>query len=95
MSVQNFSFLARLEVSEKFVVGWGSIQSLGVSFSQAEQFKLRLAINQIIFGFTGRHYFLLRVLELISFTYITRYDRYLYLFDTFSHGYAQGPFEEN
>ena len=23
MSVQNFSFLARLEVAEKFVVGWG------------------------------------------------------------------------
>ena len=23
MSIQNFSFLARLEVAEKFVVGWG------------------------------------------------------------------------
>ena len=45
MSVQNFSFLARLEVAEKFVVvGWGggggvgwSRPSLGFSFSQAEQ----------------------------------------------------------
>ena len=34
MSVQNFSFLARLEVAEKFVVvGWGwSRPSLGFSF---------------------------------------------------------------
>ena len=45
MSVQNFSFLARLEVAEKFVVvGWGGVvgwwwsrPSLGFSFSQAEQ----------------------------------------------------------
>ena len=37
MSVQNFSFLARLEVAEKFVVGWWSRPSLGFSFSQAEQ----------------------------------------------------------
>ena len=38
MSVQNFSFLARLEVAEKFVVvGWWSRPSLGLSFSQAEQ----------------------------------------------------------
>ena len=47
MSVQNFSFLARLEVAEKFVVvvvvvGWGggvggARLSLGCSFSQAEQ----------------------------------------------------------
>ena len=46
MSVQNFSFLARLEVAEKFVVGWGggvgcwSRSSLGFSFSQAEQNEL-------------------------------------------------------
>ena len=46
MSVQNFSFLAGLEVAEKFVVGgdgggvgWWSRQSLGVSFSQAEHDK--------------------------------------------------------
>ena len=47
MSMQNFSFLARLEVAEKFVVGWGggvgwwwwSRPSLGLSFSQAEQYK--------------------------------------------------------
>ena len=40
MSVQNFSFLARLEVAEKFVVGWWwwSRPSLGLSFSQAEQY---------------------------------------------------------
>ena len=25
MSVLNFSFLARLEVAEKFVVGWGGV----------------------------------------------------------------------
>ena len=45
MSVQNFSFLARLEVAEKFVVvGWGGgvvvgwyMPSLWFSFSQAEQ----------------------------------------------------------
>ena len=44
MSVQNFSFLARLEVAEKFVVGrgggvgwWWSRPSLGFSFIQAEQ----------------------------------------------------------
>ena len=47
MSVQNFSFLPRLEVAEKFGVGWGggggggvgwwSRPSLGFSFSQAEQ----------------------------------------------------------
>ena len=45
MSVQNFSFLAYLEVAEKFVVvvGWGGVvvgwsrPSLGFSFSQAEQ----------------------------------------------------------
>ena len=45
--VQNFSFLACLEVVEKFVVvvGWGGVvvgwsrPSLGFSFSQAEQFK--------------------------------------------------------
>ena len=52
MSVQNFSFLARLEVAEKFVVvvvvvGWGGVvgwwwsrSSLGFSFSQAEQFQI-------------------------------------------------------
>ena len=41
MSVQNFSFLARLEVAEKFVVvGWWSRPILGFSFSQAEQFLL-------------------------------------------------------
>ena len=44
MSVQNSSFLARLEVAEKFVVGWGGVgwwsrSSLGFSFSQAEQNK--------------------------------------------------------
>ena len=44
MSAQNFSFLAPLEVAEKFVVGWGGVvvgwwsrPSLGFSFSQAEQ----------------------------------------------------------
>ena len=44
--MQNFSFLARLEVAEKFVVGWGDVAqaiwwsgpSLGFSFSQAEQY---------------------------------------------------------
>ena len=45
MSVQNFSFLALLEVAEKFVVGWGGVvgwwsrPSLGFSFSQAEQYS--------------------------------------------------------
>ena len=40
MSVQNVSFLARLEVAEKFVVGWWwwSRPSLGFNFSQAEQY---------------------------------------------------------
>ena len=45
MSVQNFSFLARLEVAEKFVVvvvvvvgGWWLRPSSGFSFSQAEQY---------------------------------------------------------
>ena len=38
MSVQNFSFLARLEEAENFVVvGW-SRPSLRFSFSQAEQY---------------------------------------------------------
>ena len=53
MYVQNFSFLACLEIAEKFVVGWGGVvvgwcwggggvgwwsrPSLGFSFSQAEQ----------------------------------------------------------
>ena len=50
MSVQNFSFLARLEVAEKFVVGWWwggggvgwwSRPSLGFSFSQAEQYMFK------------------------------------------------------
>ena len=43
MSVQNFSFLARLEVAEKFVVvgWWWSRPSLGFSFSQAEQKDLQ------------------------------------------------------
>ena len=51
MSVQNFSFLARLEVAEKFVVGWWwggvgwwSRPSLGFSFSQAEQNSIDLDI---------------------------------------------------
>ena len=49
MSVQNFSFLARLEVAEKFVVGWGGVvgwwsrTSLGFSFSQAEQHSLQIS----------------------------------------------------
>ena len=57
MSVQNFSFLARLEVAEKFVVVmlhrlcgggdvaqamWWSRPSLGFSFSQAEQYQICL-----------------------------------------------------
>ena len=55
MSMQNFSFLARLEVAEKFVVvgwggvvvvvGWWSRPSLGFSFSQAEQFSVQIVLN--------------------------------------------------
>ena len=47
MSVQNFSFLARLEVAEEFVVvvgwwcwWWWSRPSLRFSCSQTEQFEL-------------------------------------------------------
>ena len=43
--MQNFSFLSRLEVAEKFVVvvvGWWSRPSLRFSFSQAEQKDLGL-----------------------------------------------------
>ena len=46
--MQNFSFLACLEVAKKFVVlvGWGgvgwSMPSLGFTFSQAEQNDQRL-----------------------------------------------------
>ena len=41
---QNFSFLACLEVAEKFVVGWWSRPSLRFSFSQAEQLLTRTAL---------------------------------------------------
>ena len=66
MSVQNFSFLARLEVAEKFVVGWGggvvvvgwwSRPSLGFSFSQAEQ-NIKNDVNFIL-EYT---YFITRIL---------------------------------
>ena len=54
MSVQNFSFLARLEVAEKFVVvvvvvgwWWWLRPSLGFSFSQAEQYMLGLCCAKL------------------------------------------------
>ena len=58
MSVQNFSFLARLEVAEKFVVvgwgggvvGWLSRPSLGFSFSQAEQLGTKVTLNLVWIG---------------------------------------------
>ena len=55
MSVQNFSFLARLEVAEKFVVlgWWWSRPSLGFSFSQAEQKDGRLLPFSLIDGSIG------------------------------------------
>ena len=55
MSLQNFIFLARLEVAEKFVVGWGggvgwwSRPSLAFSFSQAEQLTWMQFLTKLLF----------------------------------------------
>ena len=43
MSVQNFSFLARLEVAEKFVVGWGGVV-VGLGGGVVVQAKFRVQL---------------------------------------------------
>ena len=42
MSVQNFSFLARLEVAEKFVVGGGGGVGLGGGVVVQAKFRVQL-----------------------------------------------------
>ena len=42
MSVQNFSFLARLEVAEKFVVGWGGVVVVVVVVVVQTSFRVQL-----------------------------------------------------
>ena len=42
MSVQNFSFLARLEVAEKFVVGWGGGGGGGMVVVVQTTFRVQL-----------------------------------------------------
>ena len=45
MSVQNFSFLARLEVAEKFVVGWGGgVVVVGLGGGVVVQAKFRVQL---------------------------------------------------
>ena len=60
--MQNFSFLACLEVAEKFVVvvvGWGGVVgwsrlSSGFSFSQAEQYRMVESTNLRYFSLEAK-----------------------------------------